>query len=152
MYFTISQPTRHDYPVLVDIWEASVNATHHFIPEAYMQQIKPMLDQYFDWVTLHAIRNDQQQIIGFSGTAGQKIEMLFIHPDWFGQGVGRSLVRHAIREMNACQVDVNEQNTGACEFYRHLGFRVIGRSETDSLGKPYPILHLELIAGADSVD
>jgi len=25
-----------------------------------------------------------------------------------------------------------------------MGFRIIGRDETDGMGKPYPILHLQL--------
>ena len=42
------------------------------------------------------------------------------------------------------KVDVNEQNEKALQFYLHLGFQVIGRDETDSMGKPFPILHLQL--------
>jgi putative acetyltransferase len=37
---------------------------------------------------------------------------------------------------------VNEQNEGACAFYRKLGFRQVGRSELDDSGRPFPILHL----------
>ena len=29
-------------------------------------------------------------------------------------------------------------------YKQHLGFEIIGRDETDSMGKPYPILHLQL--------
>jgi len=39
-------------------------------------------------------------------------------------------------------VDVNEQNQQAVGFYRRLGFEVEGRSEVDSMGKPFPLLHL----------
>ena len=42
------------------------------------------------------------------------------------------------------KVDVNEQNEKALQFYLHLGFQVISRDETDSMGKPFPILHLQL--------
>ena len=42
------------------------------------------------------------------------------------------------------KVDVNEQNEKALQFYLHLGFQIIGRDETDSMGKPFPILHLQL--------
>ena len=41
-------------------------------------------------------------------------------------------------------VDVNEQNEQAYGFYRHLGFKVIGRDATDASGEPYPILHLKI--------
>ncbi len=29
-------------------------------------------------------------------------------------------------------------------FYLHTGFEIVGRSERDGLGKPYPLLHLHL--------
>ena len=35
-------------------------------------------------------------------------------------------------------------NGQACRFYQHMGFQVAGRDETDPMGKPFPILHLQL--------
>lgn len=143
MKHLIETASQKDFPEIVEVWEASVRATHHFIPEEYIQQIKPLLlNQYLDMVDLHCIRNAARQIIGFSGIAEGKIEMLFIHPDWFGKGAGKSLVHYAVHSQNAVEVDVNEQNEQAVTFYQKMGFRVVGRSETDSLGKPYPLLHM----------
>jgi len=51
-------------------------------------------------------------------------------------------------ELNAERLDVNEQNPQALGFYLHEGFEVIGRSETDGLGQPYPLLHMKLIRTA----
>ena len=48
------------------------------------------------------------------------------------------------RDHGVTQVDVNEQNVLAASFYLHRGFEVIGRSETDEAGRPYPLLHLRL--------
>jgi putative acetyltransferase len=56
--------------------------------------------------------------------------------------VGRRLVRHAVVELGATAVDVNEQNQEAVAFYRRLGFDVEGRSDVDSMGKPFPLLHM----------
>jgi putative acetyltransferase len=39
-------------------------------------------------------------------------------------------------------VDVNEQNEAARRFYEACGFEVAGRSETDSAGRPFPLLHM----------
>jgi putative acetyltransferase len=38
---------------------------------------------------------------------------------------------------------VNEQNEQAVGFYRRMGFEVVGRSPDDSMGKPYPLLHMQ---------
>ena len=39
------------------------------------------------------------------------------------------------------ELDVNEQNPGAVEFYRRRGFEQVGRSPVDSDGRPFPLLH-----------
>ena len=70
--------------------------------------------------------------------------MLFIDPSHIGKGVGKVLLQNAINELNVNKVDVNEQNQKAQDFYLHQGFEIIGRSELDASGKPYPILHMKL--------
>lgn len=74
----------------------------------------------------------------------RKDYILFVHDDFRGRGIGKSLLQYAVSGLRACKVDVNEQNTQAVGFYMHLGFSIVGRSETDPDGKPYPILHLGL--------
>lgn len=143
MNYTVESVSQNDFHEIVEVWEASVRATHHFIPEAYIQQIKLLLDKFLKMVDLRCIRNTPGQIIGFSGIADGKIEMLFVHPDWFGKGAGKTLVLYAIHSQNATEVDVNEQNEQAVVFYQRMGFEVMGRSATDSLGKPYPLLHMK---------
>jgi putative acetyltransferase len=52
-------------------------------------------------------------------------------------------LQHALT-LDVTEVDVNEQNPDAITFYLKYGFKIISRSETDSEGNPYPILHLKL--------
>ncbi|CAJ1840609.1 MULTISPECIES: acetyltransferase [Aeromonas] len=142
---TIVPVSRADYPALIDLWEASVRATHHFLPEAEILALKPLiLEHYFDAVTLHSARTEEGQITGFSGVYEGKLEMLFVAPEARGSGVGRWLVAHAISQCGATQVDVNEQNEQAVGFYLKMGFTVTGRSPLDGQGKPYPLLHMTL--------
>nr|WP_269203838.1 GNAT family N-acetyltransferase [Pseudodesulfovibrio alkaliphilus] len=83
-------------------------------------------------------------ILGFMGCVGNRVEMLFVAPAFFGRGIGSTLLIHGIRTLGATSVDVNEQNHGATAFYLHHGFEVAGRSPVDGTGKPYPLLHLRL--------
>lgn len=135
---------QHHYPALIEIWEASVRATHHFLPEENLLALKPLiLEHYFDAVELRcAISEDQ--LVGFIGVANKNIEMLFIHPNSFRQGVGRALMQYALNNLSASKVDVNEQNPNAIAFYECLGFKRVGRSELDGQGNPFPLIHMTL--------
>ncbi|RUR46296.1 acetyltransferase [Vreelandella populi] len=141
----IEKAIKADHPVLLEVWEASVRATHDFLVESDLLALKPLiLEQYFDAVDLMVARNDAGDIVGFCGVSDGNIEMLFIAPRARGQGVGARLVAHAINAQGATRVDVNEQNEQAVGFYQHIGFSVIGRSPLDGQGKPYPLLHMAL--------
>ena len=59
---------------------------------------------------------------------------------------GALLVDHAWSLNPNLTVDANEQAANAVAFYVNRGFRVVGRSETDRDGRPYPLIHLELRA------
>lgn len=134
-----------DRPRLLEVWEAAVRATHHFLPEDDLQFYKRMLrDRYFDLVELTCLRDEDGVLQGFSGTAEDRLEMLFVHPDCHGRGFGKALLRHAIEQHGVRLVDVNEQNPGAVAFYLSQGFEQIGRSPLDGADKPFPLLHLLL--------
>jgi putative acetyltransferase len=145
MIFSIEKVSPADYVTLVDVWEASVRATHDFITDADIAYYRPLiLKNYLKTLELRAAIDLNRQIIGFMGISEYNLELLFIRPDKIRMGVGRQLVDLAVNEMNIRNVDVNEQNVQALNFYLHYGFKVTGRSETDSAGKPYPILYLTL--------
>lgn len=55
---------------------------------------------------------------------------------------GKLLIEHALSLTPKLTTNVNEQNEQAVGFYQKMGFRVTGRSETDDLGQPYPLLNL----------
>lgn len=140
------EPVRNDEASrLVAVWEASVRATHHFLSEADIQFFKPLVeDGVFGLPRLLGVRDDAGQLLAFLGVADDRMEALFVHPDARGTGIGRRLAQYAIAELGVRAVDVNEQNDQAVGFYRHLGFEVVGRSELDGTGKPFPLLHMRL--------
>ncbi len=145
MNYSISNILESEYTDVVEVWEASVRATHHFLKEEDIAYYKPLiLNEYLKSVNLRCVRNEQHCIIGFLGVAAEKIEMLFIHPDHRGQGIGKTLVGYAFQEFQVSQVDVNEENIQAIGFYECLGFKTVGRVDRDHTRKPYPILQMEL--------
>jgi len=137
--------TQENYAELVEVWEASVRETHDFLPEANLFFLKSlMISDFLPMVSIAYAPDEQGAIAGFVGVAEKKVEMLFIKPQNRGQGVGKTLLRYAVCELNADCVDVNEQNPSALGFYLKQGFEVIGRSSVDGMGKPFPLLHMKL--------
>ena len=122
-----------DYDELIQLWEASVRSTHHFLTEDDIQYYKPLIrNEYFRAVELYIIRDRKtEQITAFMGLSDELIEMLFVHPAQQGKGLGKTLLEYAIREKKMQKVDVNEQNTQALHFYQNRGFEVIARDAID---------------------
>ncbi len=90
------------------------------------------------WVAV----NTEDQPIAFMLLTGEHMDALFVDPDVRGCGVGKLLIEHALSLTPKLTTNVNEQNEQAVGFYQKMGFRVTGRSETDDLGQPYPLLNL----------
>lgn len=132
-----------DFPRVMKVWEASVRATHHFVSEADIQFFEPLVrDALPHLPQLACVRDTNDQAAGFIAVAHGKVEMLFIEPAARHQGAGRRLLTYALTTFGATTLDVNEQNEQAVGFYLRMGFEVVGRSERDGTGKPYPLLHL----------
>lgn len=139
----IVKGTENDFDRLLTIWESAVKATHDFLdPEDFVYYKSRMMD-YFRMVDVYVYKNEQGKAIGFIGVSESMVEMLFVDAAFRGCAVGRKLLEYAIDNLNVYKLDVNEQNTQALGFYIHMGFKITGRSQTDSEGKPYPLLHLQ---------
>lgn len=129
---------------LLHIWEASVRASHHFLTETDIKHLTRQAEDALWHIKTLWVVQDNLQPVGFMGVQEQKIEMLFLHPDYFRKGLGKQLVQRAFNELNVQFVDVNEQNPGAKKFYEQMGFKVFKRNEYDSDGNPFPILEMRL--------
>ena len=73
---------------LLELWERSVRATHHFLAEGDILALRPLVaqelaSQAVDWWVLVSAA---QALIGFLGFASDTIEALFIDPDHSGRG------------------------------------------------------------------
>ena len=85
----IENAEKTDHESLIEIWEASVRATHDFLKEEDIVTLKPLiLEHYFDAVDLKCAKDRNGTILGFCGVHEGNIEMLFISPESRGSGVG----------------------------------------------------------------
>lgn len=129
---------------LLDVWESSVQATHHFLSDAEVKQIKEYVPQALGGVEHLVVAEDEQGIpIAFMGAENGRLEMLFIAPEERGRGVGKTLLQYAIQNYGVREVTVNEQNPQAVGFYQHMGFETYKRTAQDEQGGPYPLLYMK---------
>ena len=123
------------------LWESSVRATHLFLSEDEINNIKQYVPEALNNVSnLIIVKNEKP--IGFMGINGQRLEMLFVSNEYRGQGIGKSLLQYGIEKYSINSLTVNEQNPLAVGFYEHMGFEVYKRTELDEQGNPYPLLYM----------
>ena len=109
---------------LLDIWEGSVRATHHFLSDAEIDRDEP---------------------VAFMGTEKGRLEMLFLSASERGKGIGTRLLQYGVQNYGIREVTVNEQNPQAVGFYEHFGFQTYKRTDLDEQGDPYPLLNMKLM-------
>ena len=132
-------------PDLLEIWEASVRATHHFLSDAEVKQIKEYVPQALSSVEHLIVAEEAGKLIAFMGTENHRLEMLFLSPEERGKGTGRRLLEYGIEHYRINELTVNEQNPQAVGFYEHLGFVTYKRTDQDEEGNPYPLLYMKLL-------
>lgn len=105
----------NDYETLAGIWERSVRATHDFLNETDLEEIKAaLITDYFPNVDIYVVCNNGN-IVGFMGLGADMIEMLFIDSNMIGHGYESLLIDYA-KSKGITKVDVNEQNHSALGF------------------------------------
>ena len=138
----VDRKNNNELDTLMAIWESAVKATHTFLTKNDIEALKPEVKKAFQLIDQLYGYYDPE-LLGFIGVQQDKVEMLFVANKARGNGIGKKLLQFALDSLNIHYVDVNEQNQQAFGFYRHMGFLVIGRSELDEQGNPFPILHLK---------
>ena len=77
-----------------------------------------------------AVAEVQGVVQGFVAYSDTELTWLYVNPQFYEQGIGRALVRHAISDStSAIELEVLEGNTPALKLYLSEGFKVIQRIE-----------------------
>ena len=127
------------------VWEKSVRATHHFLSDEEVNDIKQYVPQALAAVEhLIAAYNESGEAVAFMGIENNRLEMLFISDDERGKGIGKQLLLYGISKYGVQELTVNEQNPQAIGFYEHMGFKTYKRTELDEEGNAYPLLYMRL--------
>ncbi|MDY7232124.1 acetyltransferase [Hyalangium rubrum] len=151
MAIILRSSTLADVDAMFRVWHDAVRATHHFLTEEDIAFYATIVrEQYLPAAAFTVAVDDAdggEQIVGFLGVTGPKLDSLFIDPAVHGRRIGRRLVEFARAGHDFMDVDVNEANQAAHAFYEHMGFVRIGRTPIDEQGRPLPLLHLRWTRG-----
>jgi putative acetyltransferase len=132
-----------DMGQLYEVWHASVLATHDFLAESDLAEIRSIVRE--DYLPNHdftvAVDGDDR-VVGFMRMEGNEIDSLFISPAYRGQGIGRRFLAEAASKAATLEVEVNTQNEQAVGFYKAAGFQVISSNPRDLHGRPYPLFRM----------
>ena len=84
----------------------------------------------------------------FLARPGIYLEDLFVMPEARGHGIGQKMLAYiaqlaVARKCGRFEWWVLDWNEPAIGFYKKLGYKVVGRTELDGLGKPFPLLQME---------
>ena len=130
---------------LLEVWESSVRATHLFLSDGEIQNIKEYVPHALGGVVhLMIAEDDTGRPVAFMGIEDGTLEMLCISPEEQVKGLGKRLIQYGIANYAVERLAVNEQNPQAKGFYEYMGFRAYKRTDLDEQGNPYPILYMEL--------
>ena len=129
---------------LLKLWEKSVRATHLFLSESDIQNIKKYVPAALKNVGHLIIATDSQnKPLAFMGIENNFLEMLFVLPEERRKGIGLALLKYGIEKYGIDELSVNEQNQQAKLFYEAMGFVTYKRTELDEQGNPFPILYMK---------
>ena len=110
---------------LLKVWEKSVRATHLFLSESEIINIKEYVPQALSNIENLVIARDKNNtVVAFMGIEKESLEMLFITPEERGKGLGKQLIQYGIEHYSIKRLAVNEQNPKAKGFYEHMGSQV----------------------------
>lgn len=80
-----------EYPLILAIWEQSVAATHDFLRPGDFAFYQALFPSFLGHVKLRLWSVDNQPI-GFSGTSGDELVILFLDPTKIGAGYGHQIL------------------------------------------------------------
>ena len=123
-----------DLDAVLIAWEQASRIAHPFLTDQFMAFEKEQIANVYmpnaeTWVAEY-----NHQVVGFISLAGNEVGGLFLHPDFHGKGIGRTLMDQAQQTHGELEVEVFEENTIGRKFYDRYGFKFVEKITDEATG------------------
>ena len=82
---------------LLEVWERSVKATHLFLSDSDITEIKKYVPQALAGIAHLVVAEREESLpVGFMGVEKHQLAMLFLSPEERGKGLGKRLLRYGM--------------------------------------------------------
>jgi len=119
----IRELQKTDIDKVADIWLDTNIKAHYFIPAQYWKGNLEFVKELLLQATVY-VYEDDQEIQGFIGLNGERIEGIFVSDAVQSRGIGKILLNYAKDTRNKLRLNVYQKNTLAISFYRREGFEI----------------------------
>ena len=85
---------------LLVIWESSARATHNFLSDPEINNIKKYVPHALRRVSHLIVAYDENEPVAFMGINDLKLEMLFVDANQRGNGIGKALITYGIHNLD----------------------------------------------------
>jgi putative acetyltransferase len=115
-----------DLEQLLEAWYQASQVAHHFLTEEFFDQERINIRDIYLERAAAWVYEEAGQVVAFLSLFDNEVGGIFIHPEFQGKGMGRSLMDKA-REGSeeTLELEVYKDNLNARGFYEHYGFVVI---------------------------
>jgi putative acetyltransferase len=108
----------------VDAWYQASLIAHPFLDDAFIKhETKMMREVYLPSPNTWVYEKDGK-VVGFIGMMDNEVGGIFVHPDYQGQGVGRTMMDHVATMHDELVLSVFKANPIGRRFYDAYGFKI----------------------------
>ncbi len=114
-----------DVDAVVSVWRTASDLAHPFLSKAFQDKEQENVRNIYPQFAEIWVKEIDDSVVGFVALIENEVGAIFLDPTRHGQGIGREMMDHAIRQKGDVTLDVFKENTIGRRFYDRYGFKAM---------------------------